>query len=208
MLHYIEAFGRRAILYLSPLREVVLRGLVSNFPDTTQCSGASRSITATTPPSTFLLATSQGDGSRAGATGLVGTGGLDVDDERAFRRGDGVAVTATTTQHVGDGDGEDGARDGTDRVDPEIGEVGGHEIGSEGSRRVHRGARQRAGPQSGQGDVAPDAEGAQDADVLRARGSAENYAHEAHGQDDFHPQGRAAGKAVRRVVRPVEGRDL
>ena len=40
------------------------------------------------------------------------------------------------------------------------------QVGAEGAGRVHGGARDGAAPQAGQGDVAADPEGTEDADVL------------------------------------------
>ena len=101
-----------------------------------------------------------------------------------------------------------GAGEGAGDVDPVGGEVGADEVGSEGAGRVHGGAGDRAAPQSGQGDVAADAEGADDPDVLRARRGAEDHADESEREDELHPERGHVRVAGGGVVRAVHGRHV
>src|SRR5690348_5458652 len=89
-------------------------------------------------------------------------------EQVTLRGPEGGLVAAAAAQDEGDDHGERGARDRPGDVDPVAGEGGGGQVGPEGAGRVHRGARDGAAPQAGQGNVATDPEGADDADVLRA----------------------------------------
>src|SRR6266566_5455088 len=120
------------------------------------------------------------------SSGLVGL--IDLGEQVTLGSPGGGLIAAPAAQDEGDADGEHGASDRPRDVDPVAGEGGADQVGSEGAGRVHRGARDGAAPQAGQGDVAADPEGADDADVLGARSGAQDHADQAHGQDELHPE--------------------
>src|SRR5580658_226574 len=121
--------------------------------------------------------------------------------------GPGLAAAAAA-QDEGDAHGDYGAGDRPGDVDPVAGEGDRGQVGPEGAGRVHRGAGDGAAPQPGQGDVAPDPEGADDADVLGARGGAQDHADQARGQDQLHPERGPGGVAGGGIVGPVGGGDV
>ena len=67
-------------------------------------------------------------------------------------------------------------------------EVGTDQVGSKGSGRVHRRARDRASPQAGQRDVAAYSERAEHAQVLRAGRGSQDDADQPEGQDGLHQE--------------------
>src|SRR5712691_2532284 len=139
------------------------------------------------------------------SSGLVGL--IDLGEQVTLGSPGGGLIAAPAAQDEGDADGEHGASDRPRDVDPVAGEGGADQVGSEGAGRVHRGARDGAAPQAGQGDVAADPEGADDADVLGARGGAQDHADQARGQDELHPERGPGGVAAGGVVGPVGGGD-
>ena len=116
-----------------------------------------------------------------GVQALSGAGDLGEDVALGGARS-GLAA-ARAAQHERAADREGGAGDRPGDIDPVVGEVPADEVGPEGAGRVHRRPRDRAAPQPGEGDVAADAEGADDADVLRARRRAQDHAHQPQRED-------------------------
>src|SRR6266567_8445633 len=140
------------------------------------------------------------------SSGLVGL--IDLGEQVTLGSPGGGLIAAPAAQDEGDADGEYGAGDRPRDVDPVAGEGGADQVRAEGAGRVHRGARDGAAPQAGQGDVAADPEGADDADVLGARGRAEDHADQAHGQDELHPEGGRGGVTAGGVVGSEGGGDV
>src|SRR6266571_3101789 len=139
-------------------------------------------------------------------SGLAGF--VDLGEQGALGGSGGGSVAAAAAQDEGDADGEHGAGDRPGDVDPVAGEVGGDQVGAEGTGRVHRGTGDGAAPQPGQGDVTANPEGADDADVLGAGGGAQDHADQARGQGELHPERGHAGVAGGRVVASVLGGDV
>ena len=69
-----------------------------------------------------------------------------------------AAAAAVAPQDERQQDRDDGPRDRARDVDPVVGEVEAREVGTERARRIHGRARDRAAPQSGERDVATDAD--------------------------------------------------
>src|SRR5262245_9041052 len=128
---------------------------------------------------------------------------IDLGEELTLRGPGAGAPAATAAQDEGDADREHRPRERAGDIDPVGGERGGDEVGPERAGRVHGRSRDRAPPQAGEGDVAPHAERADDAEVLRPGCSAEDHADEPDGQDELHPERGPVGVARGGVIGAV-----
>src|SRR5437763_3742174 len=92
--------------------------------------------------------------------------------ESAARGGEPTHVAAGAAQEPSDSDCDGRAAERADEVDPIVREVAVGEVGRERARGVHRRAADRARPQAGEDDVAPNGDRAECPDVLSAGGRA------------------------------------
>ena len=83
-----------------------------------------------------------------------------------------------------------------------------HDVRREAADRVHRRSGERAGPQAGKSDVGPDADGPDNADVLRSGSGSEDDAHQAEGQDRLKEKRREVRRAGGRVGSATDRRGL
>src|SRR3984957_16970417 len=101
---------------------------------------------------------------------------LGLGEQRTLSCSRSGGTTAAAAQHERDEGCCGSAGDRSRHVDEVVGELSSDQVWTERAGRVHRGARDRASPKSGESDVAADAERAKQADVLRTRGGAQNNA--------------------------------
>ena len=102
--------------------------------------------------------------------------------------GDGGGIAAAAAEDPGATDGDAGAGQRADDIDPVGGPVAADQRGPERAGGVHRGAADRRRPQPGERDVAAHPERTDRPDVLRRRGGAEDHADEHSGERDLHQQ--------------------